>query len=290
MTHSLGLMSALLAFLAWGFGDFFIQRSTRKIGSLETLFFNTWLGGLVLLPFAIKDIGAIDSSSLNIVGLATATMLGTALCNFEALRRGKISAIEPVMSTELPMTVGIGVFALRERLTAHQGWLITLVFFGILLTVIRRKAGSTAPRQRLEQGVVLAAAGALFMSLTNIFTGVASQSLSPVAAIGIIDAAIAILLTIWLMTRGRLAATLREGWRVKRITMLQSVVDNAAWLFFAFAVLALPISLTIGITEGYVALASLLGILVNRERFQRHQYVGIIVTLAAVILLAILSP
>jgi hypothetical protein len=43
-----GILFALLAMLFFGFGDFLIQRSTRKVGDWETLFLFSILGGVQL--------------------------------------------------------------------------------------------------------------------------------------------------------------------------------------------------------------------------------------------------
>lgn len=39
---SLGILFAFVAMLFWGFGDFMIQKSTRKIGDWETVFLITF--------------------------------------------------------------------------------------------------------------------------------------------------------------------------------------------------------------------------------------------------------
>ena len=78
----------------------------------------------------------------------------------------------------------------------------------------------------------------------------------------------------------------RKHWRP---IVLQGILDNIAWVSFAAAVLVLPISITIAISESYIALGMLLGIIINKERLQRHQYVGIAVTLIAVVVLAFVS-
>ena len=39
MTVEAGILAAFLAFLAWGFGDFAIQRSVRRVGAVPALFF-----------------------------------------------------------------------------------------------------------------------------------------------------------------------------------------------------------------------------------------------------------
>ena len=69
----------------------------------------------------------------------------------------------------------------------------------------------------------------------------------------------------------------------------QSILDNLAWITFAFATTAIPIAITTTIVESYIALTVLLGIFVNREKLKPHQLVGVILAIAGVIALAYFS-
>jgi uncharacterized membrane protein len=90
-------------------------------------------------------------------------------------------------------------------------------------------------------------------------------------------------------SRGEFFQTLSHTRKHWRPVLAESLLDNVAWIAFAYAVILIPISITIAITESYIALGALLGILLNRERLQRHQYAGIVVTLIAAIILAAIS-
>ena len=57
---SVGIGLAFVAMLCWGFGDFLIQRSTRKVGDWGTFFVICAFGSVILLPFVWGDIPRID--------------------------------------------------------------------------------------------------------------------------------------------------------------------------------------------------------------------------------------
>ena len=80
--------------LCWGFGDFFIQRTTRKIGDVESLAYIGVIGIIGLLPFVLKDFSLLFSlkNLLLLVLLGVITFV-VALFNFEALKDGKLSII-----------------------------------------------------------------------------------------------------------------------------------------------------------------------------------------------------
>lgn len=296
MTSSaLGLIAAFVAFLAWGLGDFAIQRSVRAVGNMAALFAITAFGAVVLLPWAWPDIPTIFSNNrtLNIFLLAIGITLVTALLDFEALKRGKMAVIEPVMSTEVVITMAIGVVALREHISIAQLALVLAVFFGIVLTVVRHEPRHWWTWWRkarlIEQGVILAGLGAIAMSLTNVYTGLFSQATNAVTAIWFIHASLAAICLVWFVARRETAHAVRELRDNWKPVLAESVLDNSAWVAYAAAVTVLPISITIAITESYIVLASLLGIVFNREKVQRHQAVGMGLTLASAVVLAVVT-
>ena len=59
------------------------------------------------------------------------------------------------------------------------------------------------------------------------------------------------------------------------------IFDMLAWLLYAFAVEGNEIALTIAITESYPAVALFLGLWLNHEKINWHQYCGAALALGA---------
>lgn len=294
MTATLGIVAAFLAFLSWGIGDFAIQRSVRAVGTFAALFCITAFGSVILLPLVWNDLHILATpQGRNIILLTVAVTLVTALVEFEAFRRGKLSVIEPIMSFELVVTAAIGIFVLGEEISPIQALLAFVVFVGIALTVVhhepRRFWDFWNRRSGLERGVLLGAIGMFLMSATNIVTGLASQRTNPLLAIWGIHFGLAVITFVWMFIRGSLGTMVRQVRRAWKPVLAESIFDNAAWISFAFAVSVIPISITVAITESYIALAALLGIAFNKERLQRHQYIGMLLALGSAITLAVVS-
>lgn len=295
MSAIFGVGAALVAMISWGVGDFLIQRSSRRIGSVASLFWIVLGGSVVLLPFAWSRIPYIFGD-ISALGLLVATGLVTwvmALANFNALKRGNISIIEPIMSLELLFTVFLGVVFLHELLSGRQWTLAFGVFIGILLTVIvlhPRQWLKHKPAGRIiEAGVWMGLAAAILLALTNILTALSARHVQAVVAMWGINVVVLIVTGATMLWRGTIA-DLWSGMRNNPSLILSEVVfDNIAWLAFAFAGAALPVGLAVAITESYVVIASLLGVLVNHERLQFHQYAGAVLTIGCVIALAVIS-
>lgn len=70
MVFEIGVILAFVAMFAWGFGDFLIQKSTRKLGVWTTIFIITLTGAVVLTPFALKNAGNLFTFGINIFLIA----------------------------------------------------------------------------------------------------------------------------------------------------------------------------------------------------------------------------
>lgn len=295
MILSFGAMFAVLALVCWGISDFAIQRTVRTLGSIPALFFIAVVGSIALFPFAQPHFSVMfgDSAILKLLLLAFTAMLVEALVAFAAFKKGKLSVVEPVLSFELVFTVLIGVLILGEHMSRMQVILSGIIFIGVELTTLRRVSVRWwefwKHKNMLEQGVVLAILAAVFLAFTNIFTGLASQSVNPIAVIWFIHTAIAVVTFTWFCVRRELKNVLTTGVHAWKLVLTQSIFDNAAWVAYGLAVTYLPIAIATSITESYVALAATLGIVLNKERLQKRQYVGMIVTLCAAIVLAAVS-
>jgi drug/metabolite transporter (DMT)-like permease len=295
MITSFGLIAAFIAFLAWGFGDFAIQRSVKAVGAVPALFFIGLFGFVGLLPFVWNDIPLFFSKGNIGILLIVASIVtfAYAVFFFESLHRGKLSVVEPVMSFELPVTIAIGIFLINERLTSLQLILTCVVFCGLIFTIVRREPHHWwqffRKRTILEQGVVLAVIATVLSGSANVLTGVLSQQSKPLLAIWGINSLFGLMCLVWMIIQKDFKKSIIHAKTHWKPIVMQGILDNIAWVGFATAVLVLPISVTIAITESYIALAAILGIIINKERLQKHQYIGIAITLVAAVALAVVT-
>lgn len=287
MSIGVGIGLAFVAMLCWGIGDFWIQKSTRKVGDLEALFFITAFGALVLLPFAYKNIPALFSeamSTLTVLGILCVVLLLAALLDFEALRVGKLSVVEPIWSFEVPIAGLLAFFLLGERVTAFQIFLIITLLVGLALVSLKKKFA--LKHLLLERGTLLAFAGAVMMGGANFFMGWFSRLNDPIMANFITDVFIAVVTGTILLASGRLQKFLADMRTNRTILLQMSVANKAAWVAFAFAMTLAPISIAVALSESYIIIAVLLGLAVNKERLAHHQKIGLVCAVLAAIVLA----
>lgn len=289
--HSLGLLFSLGALLSWAFGDFMIQRASRAVGSIKTLFFIGIFGNIVLLPFVSREIPALLHNSHNVLllVLTIGITLFAALFDFEALKEGKFAVIQPIFGLELPLTVGLSMVLRNEHLSSLQFILVAASFLGILLAIIEGDFRQYKDEKFFEKGVILAGIGVVGMGLTNFITAVSSQETdSPLLTIWVIHSGLALICFCYMMARGQLRS-IATDFRKSPWVLVTAALDNAAWIFFSYAVIYIPISIATTISESYIAIGVLLGVFVNKEKIKKHQIFGIILAIVGIILLSLVT-
>ncbi|MDP2974418.1 MAG: EamA family transporter, partial [Candidatus Diapherotrites archaeon] len=183
MFFELSVLAAFGAMLCWGFGDFLIQKSTRKVGDIEALAFIGIIGSIILLPFVVFELPLLFSfenlALLCFVGIAT---LVIALFNFEALKQGKLSVVEIVFEIELPMAVLLGFLFFAEIVSAQQIALILFILLGIGLISLPNVSKKQFMKG-FEKGIAMAIIGGIGLALLDFLTAAASRKVSPIMAV-----------------------------------------------------------------------------------------------------------
>jgi drug/metabolite transporter (DMT)-like permease len=288
MSAIIGIAFAAAALLCWGFGDFLLQRSTRKIGDWETLLVVTAFGSAILMPFIFADLTHLslgDNTFLVLTGVSV-VMLFTAIIDFEALKKGKLAVVEPVLALEVPVTALLAFAVVKEGLAALEMLLVTTLIIGIFL--VSMKSHHFSRKIWLEKGVLLTLIAATLMGIANFLVGFASRITNPLLTNWFIDVSLLFICAFYIIVNKRvhrLEKHLREN---KKLILTVSFFDNFAWICFAVASTLIPIAIAIALSESYIALAALLGLFINKEVLAHHQKIGLVTTLASAIILSVI--
>ena len=284
------VLAAFGAMFCWGLGDFFIQKCSRKIGSLAALAWIGLIGAVGLLPFIAGELPLLYSpANLLVLLVLGGITFVAAVLDFEALRQGKLSVIEMIFELELPVTVALGVLFFGERLSPAQLLLIGVVFAGLVLVSMASFSASHF-RQRIEKGALLGVAAAVAMAFVNFFTAQSSKQVSPLMAIWVPWLVIGFASLAYILAKeSNLTKFWKSGLANKRDVLAMGVFDTLAWLFFALALSSAYLSVTTAISESYVAIAMALGFWVNKEKIASHQKIGAAAALLASFALGLLA-
>ena len=280
----MGILFALTALFAWGLADFLIERSTRKFGDWIALFFITSFSSVVLFPFVYQDLLSYFTIHHTVLLLAGTIMLCASLLNFEALRMGKISVVEPIYALEVVVIIFLSAVVIKEQLSSLQLMLVFLSMVGIFL--ISTKSFTHLRRVKLEKGTWYALFAAILMGTATFTLGMGSRDTSPLTIVWFTNAFITVVALLYLILSSKLGEVVRDFKENKRLIFNVSFFDTLAWIMFCYATLYIPIAVATGISEGYIAFASFLGLVFNKEKLKRHQVAGFFIAFASILLLA----
>ncbi len=286
---NLGIILAFIAFATWGFGDFFAQRTIRHVGTWKSLFFDCCFGFFGLLFFIWKDIFLLTTGDIILLSLTSLVAISASLFDFEALKQGKICIIEPIIGLEIPLTVAMSFVLVHESMNLIQVIFIFIVFIGIILAITEHHTQLHYHKRIFEKGVVLALVGAVCMALSNTLVGISSRGISPLMTIWFTDSLIGVICLLYLIFTKEYKGLFSKFKSNIRTIAGQGIFDNSGYVAFAFSTLYIPIAITATISEGYVALAALLGLIVSREKIKKHQLIGVTFAIIGVIALAYFS-
>jgi drug/metabolite transporter (DMT)-like permease len=288
----MGVLFALAALLCWGLGDFLIQKNVRKFGDAVVLFFVTAFGAIAIFPFIYSELGTVFGIVGNwwLLMLLSVVILIAGLLDFEALRIGKISVIEPVFALEVPITALLAAIIIKEYLNFWQVFFIILLFLGIFLVAVKSFSFfKNFKKLKWERGVWQAILATLGMGGVNLLFAVGARETSPMMVNWVTSVFMAIFMLIYLLSKGRWGEIVRDWKKRKGLILSVGLVDNLAWIFFAFSVMYIPIAIAIGISESYIALAAALGFILNKEKIKTHQWAGLCLVVVAVVALGVIT-
>jgi drug/metabolite transporter (DMT)-like permease len=285
-----GIVLSIVAMLSWGFGDFLIQKNTRKIGDWETLFAITLFGTIVLLPFCYRQVWAIinnleDGGLVLLIG--SIILLFAAVVDFKALRIGKLAIVEPIWSFEIPVTSILAYIILSERVSGIE--LVLIILLLIFLVLVAFRENKFSKKYLLEKGVILAFLGAILMGAANFFMGWGARVTDPITVNFVTDTFIMIIALVVLVLRGKTKKTIKDI-KNNLVTLLpMSIADKVAWVAFTFSMVLAPIAISTALSQSYIIVAVILGMAINKEKLHKHQKVGMVGAVIVAIVLAVIS-
>ena len=289
ITVAFGIGLAFIAMLSWGFGDFFIQRSTRKVGDWETLFILSLFSMILLAPFmwhSMINLFVSGNSGIYILLIASVILFVAALLDLEALRVGKLAIVEPVWSFEIPAAALLAFFILHERISLLQIGLIIVLMIGLMLLAFK---GRISKSLFFERGIILAFVSAITMGCANFFMGWGGRVTDPLMVNFFTDTFLTVACALYLIHKRRLGQSFKDIRRHFSLLIPMAIADKIAWVAFVFSMSMVSIGVVTAISESYIIIAVILGLFINKEKLQIHQKIGLVGAIATAITLAVIT-
>ena len=268
MTVALGLVTAV----AWAVANVFTQRASRVEQSPALIMF--WVLAVctaAVLPIALLVDGTGGPWTPR--ALAWPVLAGVSanvgfFLLLRALRAGSLSVVAPIIALEGGIATLLSI-ALGERPTWLQAGLLLVAVVGTVLV-------SLEPGRRTAAGALPAIGASVIYAVALI--GLGMSELPELTTVGVTRlTSVLVVLPIFLL------AVRRPPNRDSAVPIVAcGLLDGVGFVAFAFAAALGPLSVASVTATQWGTVAALIGIVALRERLHRNQYVGIVITLAAV--------
>ena len=284
--YAYGALFAFIAIALWGGGDFLMQRTTRHLGDWETLFLIVAFGTVVLFPFVYTQITSYLSIALVLIVLSAGVLLSLAasMFNLEALKKGKITAVEPILALEIPVVAVFSLVMLNEVLQPIEILLVALIALGLIFVSLKSKHFKSV---RLEKGVLLMVIAAVLWGATAFFVGWGARISNPFMVNWYINLGMTAFTFSYLVLKRDVKGMVRNVLRFPRLVLATCTLDTMAWVAYAYAAVFIPVTIAVALSENYIGVAVLLGLIVNREKLMTRQKVGFLFALSGAVVLAL---
>ena len=271
------LLLALSASLTWGVADFVGPLRARTLGTLPVLLW-AQVGGLIAIVIAIAARGdgphgwAVAYASL----AAVAGTLGI-YAYYRGIAIGAMSVVVPIAGAGAAIPVAVGLLS-GDRPSHLQIAGVVCAVAGVMLAAHERHEGSL----RIAAGVGLAFLAAVGFGCYFL----------PMHAAGKVDFwwATLVFRTTTLLLVASAVAVSRPALRMRRrdlvVCMLVGIGDTLGNILFAASSRSGLVSLTSVLASLFPIVTIVLAAVILRERVARAQRLGVVLTLAGVLLIS----
>lgn len=273
----------------WGLADFLIRFIAVRIGSVSTAFFVQVLGLVVpgsafLVLLLSSNVGHIEWITVAWLAPVIGVLSGFAyIIYYTGLQRGSVSVVSSVASAWLLVSVLVAAMFLNETVNWQQGGLIALILVGIVTIGIQPRdgyGGNSGVAYGLAAMVVLGVALALWKPLT--------EAAGPFIAV-LMSRALASIVTLGFMRFRSIIPTFPSSRFGISMLLFAAVLDAAGFVTFNIGLDRAPVVLIAPLAAAHPLGTIALAMLVLRERPGRFQSIGIVLTVAGVVMLSAVS-
>ncbi len=283
------ILFGLVAYSAWGFAFFFEAIAVRKLNYYSLIFWGFFVSSLVLGIYAVSvvnDLYKITPGILLVSLFVVFCWVGGTIAYYKGLKVGNRSLVGAISAAFPSVTVVLSILILREKVNANQLGAVGLVLLGIIL--------STFDLPAILKGKVKINNSVLFAIVAMICWGAAFAFVKiPVQKIG------------WFWPNYFVFLTFPLIYFYMYLTKikLEPLTKNNAYIIVIPSIILPRIAefaYNIGISRGLVTIVApiaganptlfvLLALLFFKDKITKQQIVGIVTTLAGIVLLSLFS-
>ena len=288
------MIYCFLTFLFWGIADLFY-----KIGNREDKKYNEIITGIIVgIVMGIHATIYLIINHLSINVIEMIKYLPVSLCyiasmviGYRGLRHMELSLVSPIENTSGAITSIFLIIFFKDKLPPLAYLAILLVFIGIIiLSVIEKKEGRVVKLKRINFLIILFPI--IYCLLDGMGTFLDAVYLDKLSLISEDSALLcyeytfliyAVIAFIYLKIKKQRVNLFKE-----RDKMIAAILETAGQFFYVFA---MSHNSTIGATivGSYCLLSMILSHIFLKEKLSEQKYIGLIIAISGLVLLAFLD-
>ncbi len=279
----MGILLGILAATVWGIAGVAGGLGARRVGAHRAIAWSMMLGLLLALPLALASgaPGRIDVRTGLWLLLVSAGMLGGLVCVYQGMRLGSIAVVASISAT-----YG-GVGAVLAIVSGEQPSTITLIALGVAVVaaVLASQGETNVPGlvyANPNRAALLGAGAALLWGIQLWAGGQigddvgASWMVASARTVGVVVVALP------LIARG----AARIDRRTVPYLLVAGFGEVCGMTLFVLSS-AYGVAQAAVLTSQYGAVAALIGVVVLKERLRAIQLIGIVIVLAAIVVMSV---
>lgn len=288
------MIYCFLTFLFWGIADLFY-----KIGNREDKKYNEIITGIIVgIVMGIHATIYLIINHLSVNVIEMIKYLPVSLCyiasmviGYRGLRHMELSLVSPIENTSGAITSIFLIIFFKDKLPPLAYFAILLVFIGIIiLSVIEKKEGRVVKLKRINFLIILFPI--IYCLLDGMGTFLDAVYLDKLSLISEDSALLcyeytfliyAVIAFIYLKIKKQKVNLFKE-----RDKMIAAILETAGQFFYVFA---MSHNSTIGATivGSYCLLSMILSHIFLKEKLSEQKYIGLIIAISGLVLLAVLD-
>ena len=275
----IGTALALYSMLAWGIQDFLDKKTLKEIKPLNLLFFQHLFSLIVLMPFAFNYLSSfVLNQSILLIILYGVLHIVAYYGMYTAFKKGKVSIMSPLVASYPIITILLALIIFKETLSIFKILGISLVIFGTIVISIEKVKDKMRTTKGLNYAALSMLAWAviffLWKPIVSIFEVILAIFLLRVSTVG-------------LLLPSKFTLLNNFPRRLLVPILLIGILELSGVVTYAYANTLEQVSILVPIASAFPAVTIVLAWIFLKERPQKHQIIGILLLLPALVILSI---
>ncbi len=285
---NLPLILGLITFLGWGTGDLFTVVAARKIGATRTVFwvfFFSFVLSLLAFPFAPHNFQLITVPLLLFNLFLGVLFVSANVCVAEAFRLSSAPLVGIIIQGFPAVVMVLSALVYHDTITPLQWVLAGVIFVGVMLCSVDFQKLRTSEKI-IDRGVVVALIAMVFLSVFFTFSRILINAYGWYLPTLIANACFPI---IYLFMRIRKEKFIfpKEGVVIGSTFMVGLLIRAGDFALNYGLSIPNASSLVAPISSAAPILFAIISYVLFKDKLMKQQVIGIIVTIAGILLLTL---